>query len=140
MCIPYIEKLMKPVVAFLRGGRNQIDYLPGQHIDPLQLLGHLSQSDEIHEGLVLGLIINEKKSQLVSSQNITFLGLTVSATTLQVTLHKEKILRIQQEATQLYICQGRGVCSKAGSVYGHDKEQQNRQFAWLHYFTCTCKL
>ena len=50
---------------------------------------------------MLGLLINEKKSQLDPSQEIVFLGLAISTTTMQVSLPKEKEARIQQEAKQL---------------------------------------
>ena len=50
---------------------------------------------------MLGLLINEKKSQLDPSQEIVFLDLAISTTTMQVSLPKEKVARIQQEAKQL---------------------------------------
>ena len=46
----------------------------------------------------LGLLINNKKSQLEPSQEIVFLGLTILTTAMQVSLPKEKVTWIQQEA------------------------------------------
>ena len=51
---------------------------------------------------MLGLIINNKKSQLEPSQELVFLGLTISTVSMQVFLPKEKVTWIQQEAKQLH--------------------------------------
>ena len=46
----------------------------------------------------LGLLINNKKFQLEPSQEIVFLGLMILTTAMQVSLPKEKVTWIQQEA------------------------------------------
>ena len=51
---------------------------------------------------MLGLLINTKKSQLEPTQEIVFLGLTISTISMQVWLPKEKVIRIQQESKQLH--------------------------------------
>ena len=110
-CLPFglscaprtFTKLMKPVVALLRErGIRLIVYLDNililcscwdTLINQLRFVRDLFQ--------VLGLLINEKKSQLDLSQEIVFLGLAISTTTMQVSLPREKVARIQQEAKQL---------------------------------------
>ena len=89
------HEAMKPVVAFLRErGIRLIIHTPRRPTDPLQLPGYPTQSDGIHQGLfqALGLIINKKKSQLESSQEIVLFGLAVLTTTMQVTLPREKMV------------------------------------------------
>ena len=103
-CLPFglscaprtFTKLMKPVVAFLRErGIRLIIYL-----DDLLILCNcqdtlLSQLELIKDLFqTLGLLINNKKSQLEPSQEIVFLGLTISTITMQVSLPKEKVTRI----------------------------------------------
>ena len=110
-CLPFglscaprtFTKLMKPVVAFLRErGIRLIIYL-----DDLLILCNcrdtlLSQLELIKDLFqTLGLLINNKKSQLESLQEIVFLGLTISTIAMQVSLPKEKVTRIQQEARQM---------------------------------------
>jgi len=112
-CLPFglscaprtFTKLMKPVVAFLRErGIRLIIYLDDMIIlcncretltNQLEFIRDLFQE--------LGLLINNKKSQLVPSQEIVFLGLEISTVTMQVSLPKEKVVRIRQEAKQLHI-------------------------------------
>jgi len=111
-CLPFglscaprtFTKLMKPVVAFLRErGIRLIIYL-----DDILLLCScqdtlINQLEFIRDLFqVLGLLINSKKSQLEPSQEIVFLGLAISTITMQVSLPKEKVVRIQQEAKQLH--------------------------------------
>ena len=50
---------------------------------------------------VLGLTINEKKSQLEPSQEIVFMGYQLSTVTMTISLPVEKMQKIQQEALQL---------------------------------------
>ena len=50
----------------------------------------------------LGLLINEKKLQLIPTQEIVFLGLGVSTSQMEVSLPKEKLSRIQKEAKLLF--------------------------------------
>ena len=110
-CLPFglscaprtFTKLMKPVVGFLRErGVQLIIYL-----DDLLIFGDcwktlVSQLVLIKDLFqALGLIINEKKSQLEPSQQIIYLGLAISTTAMQVSLPKEKLARIQQEARLL---------------------------------------
>ena len=110
-CLPFglscaprtFTKLMKLVVALLREtGIRLIVYLDDililcrcrdTLINQLRFVRDLFQ--------VLGLLINEKKSQLDPSQETVFLGLAISTTTMQVSLLKEKVAWIQQEAKQL---------------------------------------
>ena len=49
----------------------------------------------------LELIINERKSQLESSQEVVFLGYYISTATMNISLLSEKMRKIQQEATHL---------------------------------------
>ena len=104
-CAPCtFAKLIKPVVAFLRErGIRLIIYL-----DDLLFLGScrntlLNQMEFVRDLFqTLGLIINDKKSQMEPVQEIVFLGLTVSTLAMQVSLPKEKMARVQQEARQLH--------------------------------------
>ena len=95
---------MKPVVAFLRErGIRLIIYLHDllilcscQDI----LIKQLEFIKDIFSDVCL--IINDKKSQLELSQELVFLGLAISTVTIQVSLPKEKVVQIQQEAKQLH--------------------------------------
>ena len=59
----------------------------------MQLLGHPDQpTGDLFQ--MLGLLINSKKCQLEPSQEIVFLGLVISTITMQVSLPKEKVIRI----------------------------------------------
>ena len=82
--------------------RNQTDHISGRSIGPLQLLRYLiKQVKDLFQ--MLGLIINNKKSQLEPSQELVFLGLAISTVSImQVYLPKEKVAQIQQEAKQLH--------------------------------------
>ena len=51
---------------------------------------------------MLGLLINNKKSQLEPSQEIVFLGLAISTISMKVSLSKEKVTKIQREAKHLH--------------------------------------
>jgi len=107
-CLPFglscaprtFTKLMKPVVAVLR--ERGIRYLD----DLLVLCGCLdtlqTQVTFIKDLFqALGLLINEKKSQLSPTQAIVFLGLELSTVQMEVSLPKEKLSRIQKEARLL---------------------------------------
>ena len=103
-CAPCtFTKLMKLVVALLRErGIRLIVYLDNILILCSCLNTLINQLRFVRDLFqVLGLLINEKKSQLDPSQEIKFLGLAISTTTMQVSLPKEKVARIQQEAKQL---------------------------------------
>ena len=103
-CAPRVfTKLMKPVVAFLRErGMRLIIYL-----DDILVIS--SSQEEAREYVLLirdlfsslGLINNEKKSQLVPSQEVVFLGYLISTVTMNISLPSEKMRKIQQEATHL---------------------------------------
>ena len=110
-CLPFglscasrvFTKLMKPVVSFLRErGMRLIIYL-----DDILVIS--SSQEEAREYVLLirdlfsslGLIINEKKSQLVPSQEVVFLGYLISTVTINISLPSEKMRKIQQEATDL---------------------------------------
>ena len=103
-CAPRVfTKLMKPVVAFLRErGMRLIIYLD-------DMLVICNSQEELRENVllmkdlfgVLGLTINEKKSQLEPSQEIAFLGYQLSTVTMTISLPMEKMRKIQQEARQL---------------------------------------
>ena len=110
-CLPFglscaprtFTKLMKPAVALLRErGIHLIIYL-----DDLLILCDCPKALKIQVALIkdlfqsLGLLINEKKSQLIPTQEIVFLGLGVSTSQMEVSLPKEKLSQIQKEAKLL---------------------------------------
>ena len=106
-CVPRtFTKLMKLVVALLRErGIKLIVYLDILILCSCRytLINQLIFVRDLFQ--VLGLLINEKKSQLEPSQEIVFLGLAISTTTMQVSLPKEKVARIQQKPSNYRLCQ-----------------------------------
>ena len=110
-CLPFglsaaprvFTKLLKPVVGLLRqlGCRLTI-YLDDllilhQHKDRLQqmvqLIGQLFSS--------LGLIVNHKKSILLPTQILEFLGFNINSQSMQISLPQEKMRKIQQDSNRL---------------------------------------
>ena len=91
--------MMKPVVAFLkeRGIRLII------YFDDLLVLcnctdilrSQVSFKKDLFQAL--GLLINDKKSQLTPTQDIVFLGPRVSTIQMKFSLPKEKLVQIQKE-------------------------------------------
>ena len=119
LCPSHLHKTDETGGSPSEGEGNQTHCIPGRHIDPVQLSGHPNQPVEICQGPVSGAgpSINEKKSQLDPSQEIAFLGLAISTTTMQVSLPKDKVAWIQQEAKQL---QAMSEVSEVSNVGGQD--------------------
>ena len=110
-CLPFglsaaprvFTKLLKPVVGLLRQvGCRLIIYLDDllilhQHKDRLQqmvqLIGQLFSS--------LGLIVNHKKSILLPTQILEFLGFKINSQSMQISLPQEKMRKIQQDSNRL---------------------------------------
>ncbi|XP_065894060.1 uncharacterized protein [Dysidea avara] len=96
---------MKPVVAFLRErGIRLIIYLDGLIIfcNNQETLTHqLTLVQELFQSL--GLTINYKKSQLIPTQELVFLGLLISTVNMTISLPKEKLSKIQHEAKSLLL-------------------------------------
>ena len=103
-CAPQVfTKVMKPVVAFLRKrGIKLIIYL-----DDLLIISSspeilLAQFNLIHNLFqILGLVINEIKSQTTPTQEIVFLGFHLSSVEMTISLPQEKMKRIKQDAVHL---------------------------------------
>ena len=99
-CLPFglscasrvFTKVMKPVVAFLRErGIKLINYLDDLLIIsscPEILLAQINLIRELFQ--ILGLIINETKSQMTPTQEIVFLGFHLSSAKITISLHQEK--------------------------------------------------
>ena len=105
-CLPFglcsaprvFTKLMKPMMAFLRGrGLRTIIYLDDLLImnqSPVELQSHVNQTVSLLESL--GFTINREKSQLVPSQQVRFLGFQVDSVTMKLFLPEDKIQQIVQ--------------------------------------------
>ena len=96
-------KLMKPVIAWLRGqGVRMIIFL-----DDILLLAPtvetMNQNARMTISLLesLGFLINYKKSTLVATQRILFLGMLIDSTTMEFILPTEKSENIQRECRNL---------------------------------------
>ena len=110
-CLPFelcsaprtFTKLMKPVMAFLRGqGIRTIIYLDdilkmNQSLAALQ--SQVYQTVSLLEAL--GFTINWEKSQLVPSQQICFLGFQVDSVKMKLFLPEDKIQQITQMCQNL---------------------------------------
>ena len=110
-CLPFglasaprdFTKVMKPIVGLLRGlGVRMVVYL-----DDILLI---NQDPEIlqREGKTLchllerlGFIVNMKKSVLVPSQKVEFLGMMVDTCAMQLSLPKAKVVKIRQQCSEL---------------------------------------
>ena len=107
LCPSYLHKTDETGGSPSEGEGNQTHCIPGRHIDPVQLSGHPNQPVEICQGPVSGAGPSHQREEISAtggvdpSQEIVFLGLAISTTTMQVSLPKEKVARIQQEAKQL---------------------------------------
>jgi len=112
-CLPFglsyaprtFTKLMKPVVAFLRErGIKLIIYLDDLIIfcNNWEMLTHqLTLVQELFHSFRL--TITYKKSQLIPTQELTFLGLMISTTSMTVSLPKEKLAKLKQVAKSLLL-------------------------------------
>ena len=96
-------KLMKPVIAWLRGqGVRMIIFL-----DDILLLAPTVETMNQHARMTisllesLGFLINYKKSTLVPTQRILFLGMLIDSTTMEFILPTEKSENIQRECRNL---------------------------------------
>ena len=96
-------KLMKPVIAWLRGqGVRMIIFL-----DDILILAPTVETMNQHARMTisllesLGFLINYKKSTLVPTQRILFLGMLIDSTTMEFILPTEKSENIQRECRNL---------------------------------------
>ena len=96
-------KLMKPVIAWLRGqGVRMIIFL-----DDILLLAPTVETMNQHARMTisllesLGFLINYKKSTLFPTQRILFLGMLIDSTTMEFILPTEKSENIQRECRNL---------------------------------------
>jgi hypothetical protein len=110
-CLPFglataprvFTKLMKPVVAMLRQrGVRLIIYL-----DDILIMAE-SEDLVLHQAASilnllesLGFVINYKKSQLVPSQQIEFLGFLIDSVTMSLQLPGEKLRKTRKQCRQL---------------------------------------
>ena len=111
ICLPFglcsaprvFTKLMKPMMAFLRGrGLRTIIYLDDLLImnqSPAELQSQVNQTVLLLESL--GFTINREKSQLVPSQQIRFLGFQVDSVIMKLFLPEDKIQQIVQMCQNL---------------------------------------
>ena len=101
MCPHTFTKLMKPVLAFLKQRDIRlIIYLNDLiifHNDWEMLTYQLTLIQE------LGLTINCKKSQIIPTQEIVFLGLMISTISMTASLPKEKLTKLKQEVKSLLL-------------------------------------
>ena len=96
-------KLMKPVIAWLRGqGVRMIIF-----VDDILLLAPTVETMNQHARMTisllesLGFLINYKKSTLVPTHRILFLGMLIDSTTMEFILPTEKSENIQRECRNL---------------------------------------
>ena len=79
---------------------NQIDNLFGLPTDYLQQSRDpVSSNQDLFQ--ILGLVINETKSQMTPTQEIVFLGFHLSSAKMTISLPQEKMKRIKQDAVYL---------------------------------------
>ena len=103
-CAPRVfTKVIKPVVAFLRErGIKLIIYL-----DDLLIISSCPEILSVQINLIrdlfqiLGLIINETKSQMTPTQEVVFLGFHLFISKMTISLPQEKMKRIKQDAVHL---------------------------------------
>ena len=122
---------MKPVVALLRErGIRLIIYL-----DDLLILCDCPKALKIQVALIkdlfqsLGLLINEKKLQLIPTQEIVFLGLGVSTSQLEVSLPKEKVVS-DPEGSQTFAFQDSNHSAASRDLCGNDDGSKTSNFNW----------
>ena len=110
-CLPFglssapwvFTKTTRPIVATLRSiGLRMIIYID----DMLIMAPSPTVAREHTAGLIfllenLGFIINHPKSVLTPTQEILFLGFTISSTTMEIRLPGDKIKQIRQDARKL---------------------------------------
>ena len=96
-------KLLRPVVAFLRRlGVRLLIYL-----DDILLLNQSQAELEKDKCSVLfllhklGFVVNQKKSMLIPSQKIEYLGFVIDSGRLTLSLPPEKVTKIQEECRQV---------------------------------------
>ncbi|MEW8548535.1 MAG: reverse transcriptase domain-containing protein [Candidatus Thiodiazotropha sp.] len=104
-CAPRLyTKLMKPVYASLRS----LGHSNSGYIDDSLLLGDTKEECQNNVTATvslmtdLGFIIHEKKSVLVPTKTITFLGNNIDSDKMLVTLPIEKVCAIVQECRELF--------------------------------------
>ena len=110
-CLPFglsaaprvFTKLLKPVVGFLRQvGCRLIIYLDDLlilHQDRDRLQQMVLLISQLFESL--GLMVNHKKSILVPTQSLEFLGFNINSQLMQLLLPQEKMRKIQQDSNRL---------------------------------------
>lgn len=97
-------KLMKPVFASLR----MLGHSNSSFIDDALLLSDLYSdcerniTDTVHLMTSLGFMIHEKKSVLIPTKKITFLGNNIDSEKMTVTLPIEKVEKIVQACAELH--------------------------------------
>ena len=108
-CLPFglsaaprvFTKLLKPVVGFLRQvGCSLIIYLDDLlilHQDKDKLQQMVKLICQLFESL--GLMVNHKKSILLPTQNLEFLGFNINSQLMQISLPQEKMRKIQQDSS-----------------------------------------
>ena len=113
--------ILKPILALLgmRGARHcsYLDDLLLMESDPNKLLEHGSFIIQIF--MMLGFLINTKKSILVPSQEIEFLGFTISSKTMTVRLPHQKVEKIINICSKLQnhpLCTRRELASVIGKL------------------------
>ena len=106
-CLPFslsavprvFTKLLKPVVDFLRqNGCHLIIYLDDMlmlHQDRAQLQQMTQLTCQLFESL--GLIVNQKKSILIPTRELEFLGFHLCSLTMRLSIPSEKLRKIQQD-------------------------------------------
>lgn len=104
-CAPkQFTRLMKPVYASLR----MLGHTNSGYIDDSILLAdtysecEVNVSDTVDLMTNVGFMIHEKKSVLIPTQQITFLGNDIDSEKMIVTLPEEKVRKIVQECSDLY--------------------------------------
>ena len=104
-CAPkQFTKLMKPVYASLR----MLGHKNSGYIDDSLLMGDTysecaeNVSDTVHLMTNLGFMMHEKKSVLIPTKKITFLGNNIDSEEMTVSLPEKKVKKIVQACTELY--------------------------------------
>ena len=101
-CAPYIYKTDETCSGFLETERHQADYIPRRPDHFLQQSGDAHTSTDINTGVAPLIGLNYQIKE-VTTQQIVYLGLTISTISMTVSLPKEKLTKLKQKAKNLLL-------------------------------------
>ena len=100
----HLHEVNETSSGFSEGEGNQTNHISGRLAVPGQLSEYPTQPNGVCQALIsnIGSDHQRQETQMEPVQEIVFLGLTVSTVAMQVSLPKEKMAHVQQEARQLH--------------------------------------